>query len=318
MYSTVMQQISFEDATYLNRSRKTRKQKFLEEMDKAMPWKRMVAVIEPHYPKGERGRRPFPLETMLRIHFMQQWFGLSDPGMEDELHDNVSSRVFAGLPVGVAPDETTICKFRHLLEKHKLAEQLFATSQKHLVQRGLMVKSATIVDATIISAPTSTKNKDRQRDPEMKSTRKGNQCYFGMKAHIGTDTEGRVHSVEVTSANVHDSVVMPECLHGGEKVIYADKAYVNKARKKAAEDKGVEWRVLRKATKKRKLNCADTSFNRKSNRTRAKVEHAFGVIKNLWGYRKVRYRGLAKNTGQVYTLLALANIYMARKQLLAC
>ncbi len=156
-----------------------------------MPWKKLVAVIEPHYPKGERDRRPFPLETILRIHFMQQWFGLSDPGMEDELHDNVSSRVFAGLPVGVAPDETTICKFRHLLEKHKLAEQLFATSQKHLVQRGLMVKSGTIVDATIISA--STKNKDRQRDPEMKSTHKGNQWYFGMKAHIGTDTEGRVH-----------------------------------------------------------------------------------------------------------------------------
>ena len=152
----------------------------------------------------------------------------------------------------------------------------------------------------------------------MKSTRKGNQWYFGMKAHIGTDTEGRVHSVEVTSTNVHDSVVMPKCLHGEEKVIYADKAYVNKARKKAAEDKGVEWRVLRKATRKRKLNCADTSLNRKSNRTWAKVEHAFGVIKNLWGYRKMRYRGLAKNTGQVYTLLALANIYMARKQLLAC
>jgi IS5 family transposase len=203
----------------------------------------------------------------------------------------------------VAPDETTICKFRHLLGKHKLSEQLFAVSQQHLEERGLLVKSGTIVDATIISAPTSTKNKARKRNPEMKSTRKGNQWYFGMKAHIGTDTQGRVHSVEVTSANVHDSVVMPECLHGDEQVIYGDKAYVNKARK---------------ATRKRKLNCADKSFNRKSNRTRAKVEHAFGVIKNLWGYRKVRYRGLAKNAGQVYTLLALVNIYMTRKQLVVC
>ena len=318
MIGAVMQQVSFEDATYLNRTRKTRKQKFLEEMDKAMPWQIVLAIVEPHYPKGERGRRPFPLETMLRIHFMQQWFGLSDPGMEDELCDNVSLRVFAGLPAGVAPDETTICKFRHLLEKHKLAKKLFATSQQYLDQKGLMIKSGTIVDATIISAPSSTKNKDRKRDPEMKSTRKGNQWYFGMKAHVGTDTQGLVHSVEVTSANVHDSVKMPDCLHGEEQVVYGDKAYVNEARKEEAEKRGVVWRVSRKATKTRKLNCADKSFNRKSNRTRAKVEHVFGVIKNQWGYRKVRYRGLAKNAGQVYTLLALANIYMARKQLAAC
>jgi IS5 family transposase len=218
----------------------------------------------------------------------------------------------------LAPDETTICKFRHFLEKHKLSEKLSAVSQQHLEERGLLVKSGTIVDATIISAPTSTKNKDRKRDPEMKSTRKGNQWYFGMKAHIGTDTQGLVHSVEVTSADVHNSVVMPDCMHGEEQVVYGDKAYVNKARKAEAEARGVEWRVSRKATRKRKLNCAGKSFNRKSNRTRAKVEHAFGVIKNLWGYRKVRYRGLAKNAGRVYTLLALANIYMTRKQLGVC
>ena len=185
---TAMQQITFEDATYMNLSRQTRKQRFLEEMDKAVPWQKMMAVIKPYYPKEERGRRPFPSETMLRVHFMQQWFGLSDSGMEDELCDNVTLRVFAGMLAGVAPDETTVCKFRHLLETHKLSEQLFAVSQQHMDERGLLVKSGTIVDATIISAPTSTKNKDRKRDLEMKSTRKGNQWYFGMKAHIGTDT----------------------------------------------------------------------------------------------------------------------------------
>ena len=159
-------------------------------MDRAVPWSKMLAIIKPHYPKGERGRRPFPLETMLRIHFMQQWFGLSDPGMEDELHDNVSLRVFAQLATGVVPDETTICKFRHLLEKQKLAKKSFATIQQYLDQRGLIVKSGPTVDATLISAPASTKNRERQRDPEMKAARKGNQWYFGMKAHIGTDTQG--------------------------------------------------------------------------------------------------------------------------------
>ena len=312
-----MRQLSFEDASYWNRNKKTRKQRFLTQMEKVLPWEAMLELIRPHYYKGEKGRRPMGLETMLRIYFLQQWFGYSDPAMEDELYDNMAVRIFAHVEVGQAPDETTICKFRHLLEEHGLTERLFELSRDIMEKRGLLVKTGTIVDATIISAPSSTKNQAKQRDPEMKSTKKGNQWYFGMKAHIGTDLQGLVHSVAVTPANAHDATLMDECLHGQEKVIYGDKAYVSERRKAQAEAQGVEWRVLRKATRKRKLNCADQSFNKKSNRTRAKVEHPFGVIKHLWGYRKTRYRGLSKNAAQVYTLAALANFYLARDSLLA-
>ena len=210
-----------------------------------------------------------------------------------------------------------ICKFRHLLEQHELTKKLLELSQRHLAARGILVQEGTIVDATIITAPSSTKNQARARDPEMKSTKKGNTWHFGMKAHIGTDTEGRVHSVEVTAANVHDSTMMEQCMHGKQKQIYGDKAYACAVRKKEAEGRGVVWRVSRKSTTKRKLNCADRSFNKKSNRTRARVEHPFGIIKHLWGYRKTRYRGLKKNAAQVYILIALANFYMARKKLLA-
>ena len=213
---------------------------------------------------------------MLHIYFLQQWYGYSDPATEDSLYDNMAERIFARVKVGQAPDETTICKFRYLLEQHGLTEQLFELSRDLLEKRGLLVKAGTIVDATIIPAPSSTKNQAKQRDPEMKSTKKGNQWYFGMKAHIGTDLQGLVHSVAVTPANAHDATLMDECLHGQEKVIYGDKAYVSEGRKAQAEAQGVEWRVLRKTTRKRKLNCADQSFNQKSNRTRTRVEHTFG------------------------------------------
>lgn len=312
-----MKQSSFSDLAYENKKKTTRKERFLGEMDVILPWKQLLKPILKKYPKMGNGRRPISAEVMLRIYFLQQWYGLSDPGMEDSLYDIESMRRFAGVEMSGIPDETTLCKFRHFLEKHRLTEKLFQITERYLSEQDLILSEGTIVDATIISAPSSTKNQDRQRDPEMKQTKKGNAWHFGMKAHIGSDTQGRMHSVVVTDASVHDSVVMEDCLHGEEQAIYGDKAYANEERKQAAESQGIDWRVNRKARRGRKLNCADRSFNKKSNRTRARVEHAFGVIKHLWGYRKVRYRGLAKNAAQVVTLFALANMYMARRELMA-
>lgn len=310
-----MRQLTFEGVTYLNRRRKTRRQVFLERMERILPWDPFLAVLKPPYPRGEKGRRPIGLETMLRIYFMQQWFHLSDPVSEDAILDHAPMRVFAGVEPGYAPDEPTICKFRHWLEAHHLTKQLLEISCRHLEQRGMILREGTIVDATIIEAPSSPTNKDGKRDPEMSSTKKGNVWHFGMKAHVGTDLQGLVHTVETTSARVHDVDMMEPCLH--EEVIYADKGYVSKVRKQQAEARGATWRVLRKATRSRKLTCADQSFNRKSNRTRARVEHVFGVIKPQWGYRKVRYRGVQKNTVQLYSLFALANFHMAGDRLLA-
>lgn len=310
-----MRQYSFEDVTYDSRKKKTRKQRFLDKMEEVLPWEEFFSLMEPLYPKGERGRPPVALETMLRIYFMQQWFGCSDPGVEDELRDNIAMQRFAHLAPGYAPDETTILNFRHWLEEHELTKVLLEISTERLRAEGIAVKEGSIVDATIISAPSSTKNRLRERDPEMHSTRKGRQFYFGMKAHVGTDTQGYVHSVEVTAANVADVKMMDKCLHGEERAIYGDKGYVCAKRKARAEAQGIVWRVSRRASRTKKLTCADVSFNRKSNRTRARVEHPFGVIKHLWGYRKVRYRGLEKNAAQVYALFALANFYMARDKL---
>ena len=286
-------------------------------MDAVLPWDALLQPILRHYPKPGQGRRPIPALVMLRIYFMQQWYGLSDPGMEDSLYDVESMRRFAGVGLDAIPDETTICKFRHFLERHGLTEVLFERTGQYLSDRGLILREGTIVDATIVAAATSTKNRDRARDPQMGSTKKGTTWHFGLKAHVGSDVQGRVHTVVVTSASVHDSQMLDECLHGDEQVIYGDKAYGDAQRQQDAQEEGVEWRVLRKAKRGKKLNCADHSFNRKSNRTRARVEHPFGIIKHLWGYRKVRYRGLAKNAAQLFTLFALANVYLARKELSA-
>lgn len=312
-----MTQMSFSDEAYTSKRKTTRKERFLSEMNAVLPWPDLLKPILKKYPKPGHGRRPIPAEVMLRIYFLQQWYGLSDPAMEDSLYDVESMRRFAGVALDGIPDETTICKFRHFLEKHRLTEVLFQRSQEYLSQRGLMVNEGTIVDATIIAAPSSTKNRDKARDPEMGSTRKGNTWHFGLKAHVGSDPQGRVHSVVVTSASVHDSEIMEDCLHGQEKVIYGDKAYVSAQRQQEAESQGIAWRIHRKATRRRKLTCADLSFNRKNNRVRARVEHPFGVIKHLWGYSKVRYRGLAKNAAQVFTLFALANFYLARRECVA-
>lgn len=312
-----MNQTSFSDLGYETKKKTTRKEKFLGEMNKILPWKRLLKPILKKYPKPGNGRRPIAADTMLRIYFMQQWYGLSDPAMEDSLYDIESMRRFAGIDIEHIPDESTILKFRHFLEQHRLTEKLFRITEQYLSEHELILSEGTIVDASIISAPSSTKNQDKQRDPEMKQTKKGNQWHFGMKAHIGTDTKGRVHSVAVTDAAVHDSQVMEDCLHGEEEAIYGDKAYANDEEKQKAEAAGIEWRVNRKANRGKKLNCADRAFNKKSNRVRARVEHAFGIVKHLWGYRKVRYRGLEKNAAQVFTLFALANLYMVRRELAA-
>ena len=310
-----MKQSSFSDLAYANKKKTTRKERFLAEMDAILPWDKLLKPIVRKYPKPGQGRYPMPAEVMLRIYFLQQGYGLSDPGMEDSLYDVESMRRFAGVALEGIPDETTILKFRHFLVRHRLTETLFRLTKRYLSERGLLLSEGTIVDASIINAPSSTKNRERQRDPEMKQTKKGNAWYFGMKTHIGSDTQGRVHSVVVTHAAVHDSVVMPDCLHGEEAVIYGDKAYADEGRRQTALERGVDWRVNRKSRRGRRLSCADKSFNRKSNRTRARVEHAFGVIKHLWGYRKVRYRGLEKNAAQAFTLFALANFYLARREL---
>jgi len=312
-----MKQASFSDLGYNHKKKTTRKERFLSEMNEILPWKQLLKPILKNYPKPGNGRRPIPAETMLRLYFMQQWYGLSDPAMEDSLYDIESMRRFAGVTLEQIPDESTILKFRHFLEAHRLTEKLFEITTQYLSDKNLILSEGTIVDATIISASSSTKNQDKQRDPEMKQTKKGNNWHFGMKAHIGTDTQGRIHTVVVTDASVHDSQILDDCLHGEEQAIYGDKAYASEERKQAAEAKGITWRVNRKAKRGKKLNCADRSFNKKSNRTRARVEHAFGLVKHLWGYRKVRYRGLDKNAAQVFSLFALANFYKVRHELLA-
>ncbi len=313
-----MKALSFASLAYEHKKKKTRREQFLEEMDRVIPWEAMVEIIRPHYPKAGNGRQPMPLEMMLRIYFMQQWYGLSDPAMEDALYDIESMRRFAviDLQTDAVPDETTILHFRHLLEKHKLTEKLFEQSRRYLIDKGLMVREGTIVDATILNAPSSTKNKENARDKEMKQTKKGNQWYFGMKAHVGTDTgKGLVHSVVVTNAAVHDSKVMSELLHGEEEAVYGDKAYAGKDRQKECEARGIEWRVKRKAYRGKQLTEEDKEYNHRHGKVRAKGEHAFQVVKHLWKYRQVRYKGLYKNAVQVFSLFMLANLYLVRREI---
>ena len=313
-----MMTMTFASLAYENKKKRTRREKFLEEMDKVIPWAELLKLIKEHYPKTGNGRQPMPLERMLRIYFMQQWYGLSDPLMEDALYDSESMRRFAGidLEIDTVPDETTILHFRHLLEKHELTKKIFEKTRHYLSEKGLLLKEGTIVDATIINAPSSTKNRDKTRDKEMKQTKKGNQWYFGMKAHIGTDSSrGLVHTVAVTDAAVHDSQVMDELVHGEEKAIYGDSAYTSEKRKTEYEANGIKWCVNRKGFRHYQLTPEDVAYNHKQSQTRAKVEHAFRVVKYLWGYQKVRYKGLFKNTAQVFSLFALANLYLVRNEL---
>ena len=300
----------------------TRRERFLAEMDAVVPWGRLLALIEPHYPKvGPRGGRPpMQLETMLRVYFLQNWYALSDPMAEEMLYDSETMRCFAGIELGDdrVPDETTILNFRHLLERHGLTEAIFAEVNAYLAEKGMTLRSGTLVDATIIDAPSSTKNKAKARDPEMSSTKKGNDWYFGMKAHVGVDADsGVVHSLDTTTAKVHDSQVWDELLHGEEVSVWADKGYVSAEREAVFTSQGKVWGVMRKVSKGGKLHPEAEKINRIIAMVRAKVEHPFRVLKRQFGFVKTRYRGLAKNRAQLFTLFALGNLFLMRRELMA-
>jgi transposase, IS5 family len=317
-----MKQQALSMTGYFDKGKKTRREIFLGEMEATMPWSRLYALIEPHYPKGSPagGRPPLPLERMFRIYCLQQWYNLSDPGAEEALYDSITMRQFAGVSTDedVIPDETSILNFRRLLEKHKLTERLLTEINTHLAERGLLVGKGTIVDATIINAPSSTKNEKKKRDPQMHQTRKGKQWYFGMKIHTGTDADsGLVHTVKGTAANEADVNVLGELLHGGEESLHGDSAYHSKALKVQAEASGIAFNVNQRGTKSRPLTQAQRARNRRLSRIRAVVEHPFLVVKRLWGHAKVRYRGIAKNLAQMTTLFALANLYRVRYRLLS-
>jgi IS5 family transposase len=305
-------------------NKRTRRRVFLDEMDKVVPWQQLVDLVAAHRIYAGRGRPPFPTDVMLRIHFMQQWFNLSDPAMEDALHDVPPFREFAGLGGwdDRLPDETTILRFRHALEEHKLAPQILKTINELLQQKGLLLRAGTVVDATLIAAPSSTKNTSGERDPEMKQSKKGRQWYFGMKAHIGVDADsGLVHTVRGTAGSVNDVVEANSLLHGEETEVWGDAGY-QRAGKRANAPDGVHWNITMRPGARKKLDKADrierlvAQLERIKARIRAKVEHPFRVIKRQFGHVKVRYRGLKKNTAQLHTLFALSNLWMARRQLL--
>lgn len=310
-------QRTFAGLAWSAKKKVTRREKFLAEMDAVIPWADLLALIQPHYPKGGKGRRPLPLATMLRIYFLQQWFDLSDPAAEEALYDSEAMRRFARVELGdeAVPDESTILHFRHLLEQHQLTAEVFAVVQGLLETRGLLLKHGTIVDATIISAPASTKNATKTRDPEMQQTRKGRQWYFGMKVHVGTDTRGLVHSLVTSGAAEGDITRLPELLHGEERVLFGDRGYWKEADRQLCEAAGIRYRVNRRGTEQHPVNAYWRQINQARSRVRARGEHAFHVVKTLWGFTKVRYRGLAKNTVRVYALFALANLYLARYKL---
>jgi transposase, IS5 family len=299
----------------------TRRDEFLATMNSIVPWTALCEVIQPHYPKGVGGRPPIGLERMLRIHFVQHWFNLADQACEEALYDSASLRHFVGIDLGrePVPDATTMLKFRRLLGQNQLGEQLFAKVGEVLQQSGFKLKTGTIVDATIIGAPSSTKNADNARDPEMHQTRKGQQWYFGMKLHIGVDSQsGLAHSAVVTAANVHDKHPLPQLLHGNERRVYGDSAYASQKELIAQKAPGAkDFTNERVRNRRGEVNEATRTKNRNKSRIRARVEHVFCVIKRLWGFGKVRYRGLAKNATRAFTALALANIYLGRGQLLA-
>jgi IS5 family transposase len=305
-------------------TKRTRKREFLAQMERVVPWAALVQLVAPHAPEGRKGRPPFSVETMLRVHFMQQWFTLSDPAMEEALHDIALFREFAGLGWDSRiPDESTILRFRHLLEKHQLTDQILALVNNLLRDKGLMLKAGTVVDATLISAASSTKNESGERDPEMKQSKKGNQWHFGMKAHIGVDAEsGLVHTVIGTPGNVNDVVPANSLLHGEEETAFADSGYRG-AHKRPDAKPGVTWQIaVRPSDRKRlkagaKLGAILDQIEKLKASIRAKVEHPFRVIKRQFGHTKVRYRGLFKNTAQLKTLFALSNLWMARAKLMA-
>lgn len=295
-------------------------EKFLEEMDRVVPWESFCKEIAPYYVEKATGRKRMEMEMMLKIYFLQQWYSLSDREAEEMVSDRNSFQKFLRIDLlsQKAPDETTVLHFRHLLEKQKLQERFMAVVNELLVQKGLLMKEGSIVDATIISAPSSTKNKEQKRDPEMSSTKKGNEWYFGMKAHIGVDAKsGLVHSIETTPAKTSDRIPFRKLLHGAEKAIFGDKGYFKTEDKRRARASGILWAVLDRASSNHPLSHSQRKRNRKFSRVRAKVEHPFQVLKCQWRYVKVRYKGLFKNTMQLFTLFSLVNLFRVRKMLLS-
>jgi IS5 family transposase len=310
-----------QSASFERYRKPTRRDEFLATMNAIVPWVQLCEVVEPHYPKGVGGRPPIGLERMLRIHFLQHWFNLADLACEEALYDSASLRRFVGIDLGTepVPDATTMLKFRRLLNEHKLGEELFAKVGEILQQGGFKLKTGTIVDATIIGAPSSTKNADNARDPEMHQTRKGQQWYFGMKLHIGVDSQsGLAHSAVVTPANVHDKHPLPDLLHGNEERVYGDSAYASQKDLMAGKaPRAKDFTNERVRNRQGEVDEAKRAKNRNKSRIRARVEHVFCVVKRLWGFSKVRYRGLAKNATRAFTALALANIYLGRGRLMA-
>ena len=314
-----MKQLTFSATGFERYGKTTRRAAFLSEMERVVPWADMCGLIEPFYPKPGNGRPPYGLERMLRIYFLQQWFNLSDPGVEEALYDSAVMRDFAGIDLGreAAPDETTICRFRHLLEAHDLGRRLFEEAHRHLEANGLKVSTGTIVDATIIHAPSSTKNASKTRDPEMHQTRKGNQWYFGMKAHIGVDSKTKIiHSAAATAANVADCHLLPDLLHGEETRVWGDQAYRGQRNVIVEHAPRAQDFTNRRYRQKGVVNENERAKNRTKSKVRAKVEHAFFVIKQVFGFARVRYRGLDKNAHRLFVTCALANLYMARRHLL--
>ena len=322
-----MKQMSLGESGFERKTKRTRKREFLDEMNLVVPWAELVSLIAPHAPTpgAKGGRPPFAVEAMLRIHFLQQWFNLSDPAMEEALYDMALFREFVGLDAGEdnLPDESTILRFRHLLEAHNLSSQILATVNATLAAKGLLLKSGTVVDATLIAAPSSTKNSSGERDPEMHQTKKGNQWHFGMKAHIGVDADsGLVHTVVGTAANVNDVTQAHALVHGAETDVFADAGYQGVGKRDETQEINVNWHVAMRPGKRKVLDKSTPmgaildQLEQAKARIRAKVEHPFRVIKRQFGHVKVRYRGLAKNTAQLHTLFALSNLWMVRRTLL--
>lgn len=314
-----MRQLTLATVNFDKHHRRTRRAAFLAEMDQAVPWQELCNVIEPFYPKAGNGRPPIGLERMLRLHFLQHWFNLSDPAAEEALYDSVSMREFVGIDLGrePVPDETTILNFRHLLERHGLGKKLFARVNEYLASRGMKVAGGTIVDATIIAAPSSTKNQAKARDPEMHQTRKGQQWYFGMKLHIGVDSKTKlIHSLMTTAANVHDGKVLGELLHGEETRVYGDQAYRGQQEMIRAHAPNAKDFINQRYRNRGMVDEVERGKNRTKSSVRAKVEHPFHVVKRVFGFAKVRYRGLLKNTERLWVTCGLTNLFMVRRRLL--
>jgi len=314
-----MRQLTLATASFDKHGKLTRRAAFLAEMEQVVPWRELCGLIAPFYPKPGNGRPPVGLERMLRLHFLQHWFNLSDPAAEEALYDSLSMRRFVGIDLGrePVPDETTILNFRHLLERHNLGKALFERVNEHLAARGLKVAGGTIVDATIIAAPSSTQNAAKARDPEMHQTRKGQQWYFGMKLHIGADSQSKlIHSLKTTPANVHDATVLGDLLHGNETRVYGDQAYRGQQAVIRSRAPNAKDFTNQRCRYRGVVDDVERGKNRRKSRVRAKVEHPIGVIKRVFGFVKVRYRGLAKNTQRLCVSCGLANLFIVRHRLL--